>query len=98
MTFNESNLDIVLRSIEESINFYGEEISKPQNWDFKLDLKIQDIINKSPNEAEKIRYTIKTLQMIGYIEFGNSDYSIISHITPSGLKFLFSRLHNINFI
>ena len=98
MTFNESNLDIVLRSIEESLHFSGEEISKPQNWDFKLNLKVQDIIDKSPNEAEKIRYTIKTLQMIGYIEFGHSDYSIISHVTPNGFKFLFLRLHNIDFI
>lgn len=36
--------------------------------------------------------------MIGYIEFEHCDYSIISYITPIGLKFLFSRLHNINFI
>ncbi len=98
MTFNESNLDIVLRSIEESIHFSGEEISEPQNWNLKVNLAVQDIINKSPNEAEKIRYTIKTLEMIGYIEFAHCDYSVISGITPIGLKFLFLRLHNVNFI
>lgn len=98
MTFNESNLDTVLRSIEESIHFSGEEISDPQNWNLKVDLSVQDIINKSPNKAEKIRYTIKTLEMIGYIEFGHCDYTTISHITATGLKFLFLRLHNIKFI
>lgn len=98
MTFNGSNLDIVLRSIEESICFSGEELSEPQNWNLQLNLKVQDIINKSPNEAERIRYIIKTFEIIGYIEFGYGDYSIIKNITPNGLKFLFSRLHNINFI
>ncbi len=98
MTFNESNLDIVLKSIEENLHFSGKEISDPQNWNLQLNLKVQDIINKSPNEAEKIRYTIKTLEMLGYIEFGYGDYSIIKTIMPNGLKFLFSRLHNINFI
>ena len=98
MTFNESNLDIVLKSIEESIHFSGEEMSDPQNWNLKVDLPVQDIINKSPNEAEKIRYTIKTLEMIGYIEFGHGDYSTISHVTATGLKFLFLRLYNIKFI
>lgn len=98
MTFNESNLDIVLKSIEESIHFSGDNISDPQNWNLKVDLAVQDIINKSPNEADKIRYTIKTLEMIGYIEFGHYDYSTIAHITSTGLKFLFLRLHNIKFI
>lgn len=98
MTFNESNLEIVLKSLEENICFSGEELSQPQNWNFQLNLKVQDIINKSPNEAEKIRYTIKTIEMLGYIEFEHGDYSVIKTITPNGLKFLFSRLHNINFI
>lgn len=98
MTFNESNLDIVLKSIEESLHFSGEDISDPQSWDLEVDLPVQNIINKSPNEADKIRYTIKTLEIIGYIEFGYGDYSVIKDISSSGLKFLFSRLHNVNFI
>lgn len=98
MTFNESNLDIVLEAIEENLHFCGEELSEPQNWNFKLNLPVQDVINKSPIESEKIRYTIKTLEAIGYIKFSNGNYSIIEGITPSGLKYLFSRLHNINFI
>lgn len=98
MTFNESNLDIVLKSIEENLHFCGKELSEPQNWNLKLNLSVQDIINKSPSESEKIRYTIKTLEVMGYIKFSNSDYSIIDDITPSGLRYMFSRLHNIKLI
>ena len=98
MTFIESNLDIVLKAIEENLSFCGEELSEPQNWDFKLNLPVQDIIDKSPNETEKIKYTIKTLEVMGYIKFANGNYSVINGITSSGLKYMFSRLHNIEFI
>lgn len=76
MTFNGSNLDIVLKAIEESMRFSDEELSEPQNWNLQLNLKVQDIINKSSNEAERIQYIIKTFEMMGYIEFGYGDYSI----------------------
>lgn len=98
MTFNKSNLDIVLKSIEEAIHFRGEDISNPQDWNLSVGLKVQDVISKSPQEAEKIRYTIKILETIGYIKFKTGDYSVIENITSSGLKFLFLKLHNIDLI
>lgn len=97
MTFNKSNLDIVLSAIEEKLSFKGTNLSEPQDWNFQLDLKVQDIINKSPNESDKIRYVIKTLELLGYITFPHGNYSVISDITPKGLKLLFSKLHNIEF-
>lgn len=59
---NQSNLDTILRSIEESIHLSGEEISDLQNWNLKLDLSVQNIINISPNEAEKSDIQLKLLK------------------------------------
>lgn len=98
MTFNDTNLKTVLLAIEESISFNGDDITNPSKWDFKINLDVHSILNKSPNEKDKLRYVIKTLQLLGYIGFANSDYSLITSITPTGLKFLFKELHNIDFI
>lgn len=98
MTFNESNLTIVLNAIEEKLHFAGNNLSSPQDWNFQIGLSVQDVIDKSPKEADKIRYTIKTLEMFEYIKFKNGDYSIIDSITPKGLKYLFLKVHNIDFI
>lgn len=97
MTFNTSNLEIVLSTIEENLEFQGDNIKEPQSWNLKLGLPVQKIIDKSPSEIEKLRYTIKALELFGYIQFSNSDYSIIDQITTKGLKLIFSYNHNIKF-
>ena len=40
-------------------------------------------------------YVIRTLDLLHYIKFNNSDHSIIDGITEQGLSLIFERLHNI---
>ena len=98
MDFNKSNLTIVLDAIEEKLCFVGNDLSSPQDWNFQIGLPVQDIIDKSPKESEKIRYAIKVLEVLGYIKFKNEDYSVIDDITSLGLKYLFRSKYGIDFI
>lgn len=97
MIYQETCLEIVLKSIEKNLCFTGNDLSKPTNWNLELNLSVQDIINESPKETDKIRYIIKTLECMNYIKFKQGDYSIIENITPNALKFIFSQLHKIDF-
>lgn len=65
MTFNSSNLEIVLSTLEENLKFQGDTIKEPKNWNLNLRLPVQKIIDKSPSEIEKLRYTIKALELFG---------------------------------
>lgn len=96
MKFNQSVLDHVLTQIENNLKFSGDDLKEPQSWNFKLDLKVEDVINSRANEAETIRYTIKVLSMLGYIQFAHCDYSVISGITEQGMKFILKRKYEIN--
>lgn len=98
MTFNRENMTLVLKEIEKNISFQGSDLSNPQDWNFKIDLPVEDIIKCSPNESDKIRYVIKIFETLEYITFENGNYSVIHYITNKGIKFLFSELHNIEFI
>lgn len=96
MKFNQSVLDHVLTQIENNLKFKGEDLKDAQSWSFKLDLKVQDIIDSRVNEAETIRYTIKILSMLGYIQFAHCDYSVISDITEQGIKLILKRKYEVN--
>ena len=97
MTFNDSNLELVLSTIEENLHFDGEGIFDAKDWVLSLNLDIQDIINKSPNEVDKIKYIIKVMNQLGYLRFANNKHNIIEFITEKGYRFMFLRLHNIDF-
>lgn len=97
MVYQETCLEIVLNAIEEKLHLTGNDLSSPSDWNFELNLPVQDIINKSPKEADKIKYIIKTFEVMNYIKFKHGDYSIIENITSSGLKYLFFQLHEIDF-
>lgn len=98
MTFNHESILVVLEEIEKAISFKGSDLSNPQDWNFELNLSIEDIIKRSPNESDNIRYVIKIFEMLGYITFKCSNFSIIQSITDKGIKFLFSEIHNVKFI
>lgn len=98
MDFNKSNLTIVLDAIEEKLHFCGNDLSSPKDWNLSIGLSVQDIIDKSPKEAEKIRYAIKVLEILDYIKFKNGDYSIIDGITPLGIKYIFRTKYGVDFI
>ena len=96
MKFNQSVLDHVLTQIENNLKFKGEDLKDTQSWNFKLNLKVQDIIDSRVNEAETIRYTIKILSMLGYIRFAHCDYSVISDITEQGIRLILKRKYEVN--
>jgi hypothetical protein len=98
MTFNHESIIVILEEIEKAISFKGSDLSDPQDWNFELNLPVEDIIKRSPNESDNIRYVIKIFEMLGYITFKCDDFSIIQSVTDKGIRFLFSEIHNVKFI
>lgn len=97
MTFNEEDLQIVLKAIEEEIHFRNKNISSKTGWELSLNLKVEDLIRKYPEKEESILYTIKILDEFDYIKCDITNELIIGNITPHGLRFLLFRLYGINF-
>ncbi len=97
MYFIENDLKVVLEAIEESMTFTGDDIAEPQNWNLNVNVSVQELIDKEPEKANTIRYTIKVLEALGYIKFKQGDYLTITDITASGLKLIMSKLHQIEF-
>lgn len=90
-------LETILKTIEEKLTFKGNDLSNPTDWNLELNLPVQEIINKSPKEIDKIRYIIKMLEIMDYIKFKHGDYSVIENLTANGFKFLVFQLHQIDF-
>jgi hypothetical protein len=97
MNFNETNLNFVLSSIEENLSFQGNNLKEAQDWNIKLNLPIKNLIDKKPETHDEIRFIIETLAYLDYIKI-NYQEGIINEITVRGLKFLYLRLHKIEFI
>lgn len=97
MTFNPTLFNNILYKIEKNLSFENEDISTPYGWNLKLNLKVQDIFDEYQGEETGIKYVLKVLYLMNCIEFAPNDYSTIGGVTPKGLQFIFSHLHNIDF-
>lgn len=97
MTFNESLFNSILKLIEENLSFEQDDICTPYGWSLKLNLKVQDILDKYPEEKNDIKYIIEVLNIMDCIKFASNDHSVIGGITLKGYHFIFSHLHNIEF-
>lgn len=98
MIFNQSLFNSVLQLIEENLSFEEDGISTAHDWSLKINLKVQDIFDKYPGKENDIKYIVETLDIVGCIQFASNDHSVIGSITDKGYKFIFSYLHNIDFI
>ena len=98
MTFNPSLFNSVLILIEENLTFTEDDISDVYGWDLDLEVKVKDIFDSHPeNRKDEIKYIIKVLYIMGYIQFAPNHHSVISSVTEKGYRFIFSYLHNIEF-
>lgn len=98
MTFNQQLFVSILNQIEEHLSFDEDNISTPYGWNLKLNLEVQDIFDRHPNnDQNEIKYIIEVLDIMNCIQFSPNDHSIIGGITTKGYEFIFSYLHNIEF-
>lgn len=88
MTFNKQNFEFVLDSIISSLHLSGNNISDYNDCFLVVDLPIQSMIDKRPNDLEEIRFIVATLDKIGYIILKEGNPSIIKSITSDGLKYI----------
>lgn len=59
MTFNQTLFNNILNKIEKSLSFVKEDITAPEGWSLKLNLKVQDIFDEFPNDAQnEIKYIL----------------------------------------
>lgn len=97
MTFNPTLFNNILYKIEKNLSFENEDIYTPNGWNLKLNLKVQDMFDEYQGEETGIKYILEVLYLMNCIEFAPNDHSTIGGVTPKGLQFIFSHLHNIDF-
>ena len=97
MYFDQTLFNNILKVIEEKLSFSEDNITSVHGWNLQLKLNVQEIFDKFPGNTDDIKYILKVLDLMDCIKFETNNPSTIDNLTPKGLKFLFSRLYNIDF-
>lgn len=94
---NSHNFKFIKEQILEKLHFKGSNISDFHDWSLLINLPVQELINNRPNEADEIRFIIKSLEVIGLIRFKEGDMTIIESLTPNGCKWILKEQYHIDF-
>ena len=97
MFFDRTLFNNILKFIEGKLSFSEDNITNVYGWNLQLKLNIQELFDEFPSGNDDIKYILKVLDLMDCIKFEVNNPSTIDNLTPKGLKFLFSYLHNIDF-
>lgn len=89
----------LLSTIEYNIKFSLDDTDKPQSFDLKCNISVNEIFtlfNKTSNryKLDELKYCVSILREFDYIHVTEG---VIDGITRNGLKFILFTLHGIEF-
>lgn len=99
MTFNSTLFKELLTLIETRVKFTRDGLIEAQCLDFECNIDAEELL-KSMNKTnerykmDEFKYCLAVLKHLDYIKISSGS---INGITPSGLKFIMSQLHGIEF-